>query len=235
MRYSINGFPEISEAVEMPSIGELLVAPMLSFATPEEVRQYGSAYIRDLFDKAPLKNDRKYVFVNSVIQFLTPNVRTIANQAKEGGNNWHMDAFSLSAERPDRYHILFSECTALTEFNTVPFTLDMEDTDSPIVVNNYINENEDALPMVGKKVPPCTFASFTTHLHRRTTPQCNEFRYWLRIFETDTYPEQRKGTPYRNTSFVVSAHGMRYAGKNDAVFYPNIEQTKDGKIIISIT
>lgn len=184
--YELAGFPEMSSPIEMPSIEEILYLPMFQIADIDMVYKEGGETYRRLLDQAPIKGDRKYIGVWGYLQFLRPNAVSISYDSR-----WHIDSnkTAFGSEEEDRYHLIVTDCTALTEFNTNPITLTVnEEIFNMPKMDQYIGNNADILGFEPKKIEPNRFVTFTPHhVHRAIEPSVPEFRFALRIVESNHY------------------------------------------------
>jgi hypothetical protein len=183
-KYIVPGFPEeVSDYIELPDIAELLCfTPMFGRISAEDLRKHGGENLRYLLDKAPIKNDRKYVSIITYTQMLYPEVASIASMVGDPEQHWHRDGNSGDVySRNSHIHLFLSKCTALTEFNAEPFEIDLDDKDGKSF-NLKLKEYE----IKGKQMESNKFVTFGPHVHRRVEVKRPQFRFMFRITESDT-------------------------------------------------
>lgn len=189
---------EVTKKIDMPDIGELITLPFCANVDIEELYKYGGDTIRHIIDHAPIKNDRKYVTVNTKTQILSKNV-TSAPRA-----NWHFDTSSFKEDEYTRVHLLLSNTNAPTEFTENEIILEQFDENSSVLdVEVYCNHNIDSLVTGIKTVESNVFSTFNggSHLHRAVRPTRTEFRFMFRILEGDV-PGQKFHDSLTNMSEV---------------------------------
>jgi hypothetical protein len=178
MLVDIPGFPtEISEPIELPDIGELLMYPAFQGIDADNFQKHATDFQRYLFSKVPLRNDRQYVTVRSGVWLLEPGTRSHTNYT----GDWHFDS-------DPRVFILSSACSALTEFNLNPLRIESIPGESTVAFVNRIGRSPEAFGIMGRKIEPGRIYTFESHLHRAVDPKRIEFRFFIRIKETDDPP-----------------------------------------------
>ncbi|MDP5273695.1 hypothetical protein [Chengkuizengella axinellae] len=204
INHTIKGFPnQIGTYIEFPDVADLLLMPMFASASVDYVYKHGTEFQKYLIDKTPLTNKKKDVIVNAHIQFLTPSVKaSIQRIGGYGNGEWHIDSSVDPFEERDICHLITTKATALTEFNANPIEVELEANMSIMDYRYFINENEDPLGIIPKKMEPNKFTTFTNHVHRATTPQKNEFRYFFRLLETDSFESSNDQIYHHSTVFT---------------------------------
>jgi hypothetical protein len=179
---NIKGFPEeIGQFIDLPDIAELLLMPMFDNISAEDLRKHGTEFQKFLLDKVPLRNTTKYVAIKSFVQFLYPGIGACDIKIDpKFQDEWHID-FDIMPNRDFVWHILTSECTSRTEFNINPSNIVVDDLRD---ARRILNEKQDQLNLVGKKIDSNKFCTFNTHVHRPTPPKKPEFRFFFRVQET---------------------------------------------------
>lgn len=182
----IPGFPgEVSAPVELPDIGELLMYRPFGTILAEDYLRYANSFQRYLFELIPLKNNRKFVSLRSGVWLLQPGSRSHVTRLA----NWHIDGGPNAHREPDQVvHILQSKCLALTEFNSQPLVITSPPNETRVTFSDRICRDPAACGVVGRSVEPGRVYTFTNHLHRAVEPVRIEFRFVLRVCETDTLP-----------------------------------------------
>jgi hypothetical protein len=203
-------FPErITDNIELPDMAELLTVPFVNCLTPEELYELGDKTLIRLYESCNLIGGYEYVYIDCYTQLLHPdrtaiNVRTTGDYLHE----WHIDGVhKIWDEKPSTFHILCSECVAKTMFNVNPVTVDLDETKSVFDLITTFNENIDEWGVEGKKMPSNSFVTFDTHLHNSTQPLSKEFRFFMRVIETDIKYENAKKV--LNSSKITYLDGKR--------------------------
>jgi hypothetical protein len=175
MTVHIPGFPtEVSNPIDLPDIGELLMYPAFKGINADDFLKYATEFQRYLFNQIPLRNDRKNVIVRSGVWLLQPGTRSHVNNT----GDWHFDS-------DPRVFILSSPCTALTEFNVNPLEIESEGDETLTNLANRLSKSPEKFGVIGRKISPCRIYTFENHLHKAVNPERIEFRFFLRVKETD--------------------------------------------------
>jgi hypothetical protein len=194
MAFILPGFPtEVGKEIEFPNIAELLMYPMFQGADISAVYEYGTDFLKHLLDQAPLRHDRKFITVRSHVQLVYPGMRCMTNPKNDTQDNeWHIDinenseGFGPDYERPyERVHLISFGAKSLTEFNKNPIECNIPGNWHISKFNQWINQKKDDLGVVPQMVEPSRWVTFENHLHRPSKSTQVEFRYVMRIRETD--------------------------------------------------
>jgi hypothetical protein len=178
MKVYIPGFPtEVSEPIELPDIGELLMYPAFHGISGDDFLKHATEFQRYLFNKIPLKNDKKNVIVRSGVWLLKPRTRSHVSNT----GDWHFDS-------DPRVFILSSPCSALTEFNLNPLVIQSSSDETRLALGNRISRSPKKFGVVGRQIDPGRIYTFEEHLHRAVDPKRIEFRFFFRVKETDEPP-----------------------------------------------
>jgi hypothetical protein len=215
MKLIVPGFPsEVSAPIELPDIGELLFAPFFQGIGPEEFLKHSTDFQASLFNQIPIRNDRRFITIRSGVWLLEPGSRSHVNFF----GNWHIDGLSSSGMH-ERYFILSSQCTALTEFNTTS----MEEELFPLETHNDLLARlaRDGR-LIPKRIDPCRIYTFEDHVHRAVDPCRIEFRFFFRVQESDD-AEPRTKAPLNKVKIRSCVTGI------DRV---NVEHD-NGRVLIS--
>lgn len=194
VRLNMPGFPEqVGEYIDFPNDGELLQYPYFNWALAEEVREHGTEFQKSLLDRAPLRNNKKYVYVVNSFRYLYPGI--FANLPEFGPRNeWHTDG--LLAD--NFVHIIMSDVSCRTEFNTTPFTLEVPEEELNNGYTWFLKEGMEKDKEWGlspRQVDGQRFVTFTNHVHRASIPSKYEFRFFFRVIETDSDARLRSRGP----------------------------------------
>lgn len=225
MKVHLPGFPdEVSEPIELPDIGELLMYPAFQSIHADDFLKHATGFQRYLFHKIPVKNDRKYVLIRSGVWLLEPNSRSHVKTA----GDWHIDGNSDDCHiNPDeRVFILSSPCSALPEFNLNPVDIESDPTEIQRHFTRRITLDPEKYGIIPRKLDPCRIYTFENHLHRAVDPQRIEFRYFLRVRETNS-PANRS-VPIKEL-FIHDVGGadrlnVQYGADKLSIYYPHCLQ-----------
>lgn len=200
--FILKGNPPIaSEKIELPNIAQLIFEPMFLNANIEEVYRFGTDFMRETIDNAPIKNDRKYINTTFMLQLVDENTRTIRNRFGYK-DEWHIDGTHSPFEEDYRTHILLSDCNCMTEFLDNDVSVDISEDMSLDDFNLMMNVDKDRLGLVGKKMEPNVFHTFTNYPHRTSQPSKLEFRYIIRFLESDNMKTTELEKSYLQVSSV---------------------------------
>lgn len=201
----IPGFPtEVSDPIELPDIGELLMYPAFQSISADDFVKHATCFQRYLLGRIPLRNDRKNVIVRCGVWLLEPGTGSHVDAVGE----WHFDA-------DPRVFVLSSPSSALTEFNANPIAVDSNEGETRKELGKRINRTPTRFGIVARKIEPCRVYTFEDHLHRAVSPSRIEFRFFLRVKETDELPQLT--TPLKQLF-------LRKAGKPERL---NIDYSSD--------
>jgi hypothetical protein len=187
MKVHIQGFPtEVSRPYELPDIGELLMFPHFQGIGAEDFRCYATEFQKYLLDQLPLTNLRKNLLVRWGVWLLEPGTRSHVS----GTGEWHIDGIGDQDHLcpQERVHILSSPCQALTEFNAFPLEIDSNPAETRLQFTERLRKDPSSFGIIGRAIEPCRLYTFENHLHRAVDPQRIEFRFFLRVRETDEAP-----------------------------------------------
>ena len=225
MKVHVPGFPtEVSDPIELPDIAELLMYPAFQAIDADNFLKHATDFQRYLFGKVPIRNDRKYVLIRSGVWLLEPNSRS--HVMTSGG--WHIDGVADDCHVcPDeRVFILASPCSALTEFNLNPLEVESEPGESRKHFMNKIAREPEKYGVIPRMIEPGRIYTFENHLHRAIDPKRIEFRYFLRVRETDS--AGNKSTPIKDL-FIHDVGGpdrinIHYDANKISIYYPRSMQ-----------
>jgi len=182
MIVNIPGFPsEVSDPIELPDIGELLMYPAFQGIAADDFLRYATDFQRYLLGRVGLRHDRRHVIIRSGVWLLEPGSRSHVNNT----GDWHFDV-------DPRVFIMSSPCSALTEFNITPLEIESSESETSTALANRIGRQHDRFGVIGRKIEPCRIYTFDNHLHRAVNPRRIEFRFFLRVKETDEPPFERQ-------------------------------------------
>lgn len=216
------GFPtEASSFIVLPDIGELLMYPHFQGIAPEEYRRHATEFQRYLLDCVPLRNDKKHVLIRSGVWLEQPGARSLT----AGSGGWHIDGLGdydhLHPE--ERVHILSSPCNCLTEFNLNPLQIDSPPNETRVQLTHRIRCCPSSFGVIGRSIKPCYVYTFENHLHQAVEPKRIEFRFFLRIRETDAPPftkEPIKDVTLRDVVDGAKIAHINYDDQGVLIVYP---------------
>jgi hypothetical protein len=226
----IPGFPnEVSAPIELPDIGELLMYRPFGTILAEDYLQHANSFQKYLFELIPLKNNRKFISLRSAVWLLQPGSRSHVTRLA----NWHVDGGPNAHREPDQViHILQSKCLALTEFNSQPFNITSPHNETRVAFSGRICRDPAAFGVVGRPVEPGRIYTFTNHLHRAVEPARIEFRFVLRVCESDTLPfEHQRSAAMKAVSLRVVDNSeqqrhIEYLQDRVSIFYTDYVRKK---------
>lgn len=230
----LQGFPEMSDKIELPNIATLINMPWFQYADIDDVYKYGGETARYLLSKTPLSFKKKYTLIANRVQYLNPSRMSIKYVGR-----WHTDSsgYPLASEEDDTVHLLISKCTAITQFNTVPVELAPFDIGTRNhVINHYMEENKDKLGLIARDIEPERFVTFDhRHAHRAVQAKEEEFRFMWRVIESDkfapiSYPQCSVDRSYSYNEKVDETANVIDAIEQTSEYYSILK--KDGRIII---
>jgi hypothetical protein len=225
----LSGYPKVTSPLHLPDAQALLRIPWYQYASAEEVLNTGGILYDYLLANAPLASDYKYILITSRVQFLTPG-----NTAIKYAEDWHTDSNGEPFNSNDLVHLMVSPCTALTQFNVNPVeTTPLDEDITQAELNTYLNANANHLNLYGQSIPSNCYVTFDhTHAHQAISPVTSEFRFMLRIIQTNDYTPSPKGRVTRSYTYCPYDPNTDYPTgitiENGIVQLPNIDQTPKG-------
>jgi hypothetical protein len=210
--FEIKGFPgHSSNYIETPDIAELVIAPIFSRCDPDRFRKYATDFQKSLLDLTPLKNNYKYLVIDSYIQLLQPNTCPVGTRSGLGYlHEWHCDGVTNMFDEPTSFHLFQTKCDSVTEFNEHPIEIEIEENTRINRFNEQATLNaEKEWNVKGKKMDNNKFLTFTNHLHRAVQSNKTEFRYFFRVTESNWISPamDRKQPIDRSFSFRIGDNG----------------------------
>lgn len=226
--YAVPGFPAgVGQWVAFPGLAELLFMPFFRRADADVFLRQAAPFQRALFELAPREGGYRYTYVDSSIQLLHPAVTALGTRSGHGIMEWHVDGFSAAGDRPSVFHAICSACTAVTEFNAEPLTIEAPAEASIGWLNEHFSQHAQDLGLSPRKMPAQRFVTWTTHVHRSTQATEREFRFFFRITESDLMPPIEDS---KARSAVSVVHGLDEGWP----VHTSIEH-RDGKVVLHPT
>jgi hypothetical protein len=182
--FNFKGFPDrISSKVEVPGIAELLFGQFFARTDADHFYKHSSAAQRKMLESCDIMGGYKHITVDYYVQLLYPKSCSINVRMNRGFlNEWHFDGHGESGQ--STFHLLQNESSANTVFNTEPFSIDIKDDSNYWDLLYLLNSEADKL-IKPKKMPSNRFVTFTDHLHNSVSPKEREFRFFMRVTESD--------------------------------------------------
>jgi hypothetical protein len=230
--FQLSGFPSTGNLIALPDLKDLLNMPWYQYADADEVYKHGGEVYQHLLDKVPTSLGYKYTLVTARVQFLTPGQTAI-----KYAEDWHTDSNGAPFKSNDLMHLLLSTSSASTEFNVNPVETPLLDEGiTQAQLNTYLNQDAVHLGLKGKRIATKRFVTFDhTHAHRATSPTEDEFRFMIRIVQTNDYTPSPKGRVYRSYVYRPYISTNKYPDgtiiENGIAQLPNIDQTPRGVFI----
>jgi len=225
---------ELSKKIELPDIAELMRFPFCSQVDIDELYRHAPENMKKILDMIPLRNNSKYISINTSTQLLSPST-TSAPRA-----NWHFDGDSFKEDKKTTIHLLVSKCEAVTEFVENEIILEDFDEDSfvgdvEIAMNNKLNLIK---PISAEAEKFITFDG-CRHLHRAVRPSYHEFRFMMRVMESDVI----NGSKFEHSQFFntevyddgiddYSKIDLDYIRENKTKSYASIEKDRDSDKVV---
>ncbi|PEJ48417.1 hypothetical protein [Bacillus wiedmannii] len=194
------------KAIEQPSTNTLKNTPALWNASLEDALKYGGELKKAAIGAMNLRFDRKYIVVDTKVHMLMPGMCPVIP-------NWHSDGVPRGSElRPEaeakakpnifaqetmkdsRFHLLVTGEGCLTEFIQKPVTLEVPQEPSTklySMVNQQIREKVLTGELDVFTAQSCTPIEFDWFdIHRGVEATKHEWRFLIRVTETDYMPPQ---------------------------------------------
>ncbi len=160
-------------------------------ASVEDAIRFGGDLTRTALGAMPIQNSRRYVVVDVKVHMLMPGFLPAIP-------GWHSDGVPRPAgkdkpdlrlqedARPTIYHLLVTGEGCLTQFLTAPIELEVPDEPSPDLyklIDKQLGDNPPNLI----SAPSCQALTWDWWtLHRGIQATKHEWRYLIRVAETDT-------------------------------------------------
>lgn len=178
-------------------------------ASPEDAVKFGGELTRNALSYIPITNTRKYVVVDVKVHMLMPGQCPAIPGWHVDGTPRHRDGspaggglpdFHMQLDppfRPPIYHLLVTGEHCLTEFlrERMPLRVPSSMMRSPSMFAHVSAEVKDrvaAAQLSPFSLPSCWVATFDWWaLHQGVIASGHEWRYLIRVAETDTLPPQQ--------------------------------------------
>lgn len=192
-------------AIEQPTDELVKNTSGLWNASAEDALRYGGDLTRAALGAMDLRNDRRYVVVDVKVHMLKPGMWPAipgwhTDGVPRGGsmspanglpNIWKQEGVAT----PPRYHLLVTGTGCLTQF--IRESSLMVRVPTAPTADLYASVTREVNAMIGEgratpyAVPSCTVAEWDWwDLHRGVAATASEWRYLIRVTETDYLPPQ---------------------------------------------
>lgn len=179
-------------SIESPSRDLIKNTLGLFRASMEDAIRFGGELTRAALQVVELTNTRRYVVVDVKVHMLMPGMLPAIPGWHTDGvprpTKDHPDLRLQEGKNPTLYHMLVTGEGCLTEFITEPIELEIPDkptSDLYKVIDAQLGDNPSNV--IGAK--SCQMVSWGWWtLHRGVPAKIHEWRYLIRIAETDTLP-----------------------------------------------
>lgn len=196
MKVLFNRHPLVfGKTIEQPSIELIKNSLGLFNASVEDAARFGGDLTRAALSVMPVTNSRKYVVVDVKVHMLIPGfLPAIPGWHTDGVPRPQRDKPDIRLQegaRPSIYHLLVTGSGCLTEFMRDPITLDVPDEPTPDLYK-VIDQQVKARIVSGERTdvvaaPSCQVVSWDWwSLHQGVVATKHEWRYLIRVAETDT-------------------------------------------------
>lgn len=204
MRFNRNEV-KFGKSIEQPPVDEIKNTFGLWNASLDDALRYGGELTRVAIGAMDLKFDRKYIVVDTKVHMLIPH-----SIPAIGG--WHNDGVPRGKELnpqakqpPDiyaqekmsdtRFHLLVTGTGCLTRFikgNNIELDVpDVPDSKLYRMLDSQVQERLHNGTLEDYEIPSCTAVEFDWwDLHTAVSAMEHEWRYLIRVTETDHQPPQ---------------------------------------------
>ena len=206
---------ELGRKIEQPSQELIKNTIGLFRASIDDAVKFGGVLTREALQAIQLKNNRKYIITDVKVHMLMPGFWTAIP-------SWHVDGTPRRSksepdirlqetERHNIYHFLVTGGGCLTDFIRDPLELEVPDEPTPKLFN-VIDEQVNNLPDLNGRIlvsPSCQVLTWDWWtIHRGVEAKKHEWRYLIRVCETDFQP------PNTNLRDVLRIQQQIYAPLN---------------------
>lgn len=203
--------------IEQPPTDLVKNTPNLFRASMQDALLYGGELTRAALSAMNIRNDRKYVVVDTKVHMLMPGMYpAIPGWHTDGVPRPQKDKPDLSlqeTDRPVRYHLLVTGEGCLTEFisdGRVKLNVPVEPSASLYkVISEQVNEKLEKGELSKFQVNSCQVIEWDWwDLHQGIAATKHEWRFLIRVAETDylqPLKDLREILRTQNTVYVKSA------------------------------
>jgi hypothetical protein len=212
VRLAFNRTPlAVSRTIEQPSMAEVKSTPSLWQASLADALRYGGDLARAAIGAMNLRHDRAHVVVDTKVHMLMPGFSPAIpgwhtdgaprgeslNPLGTGAPNLFAQEFTAEpnfaaqeVRRPHRFHTITTGFGCLTEFVAEPVAIDVPDAPTKKLYSVISREVERIKPAT-RKLVSCQATEFDWwDLHRASIATAHEWRFFIRVTETDWWAPQ---------------------------------------------
>jgi hypothetical protein len=192
----------IGGSIEQPPTNELKNTFGLWNASLDDAVRYGGEITRLALRAMNIRHDRKHVIVDTKIHMLMKGMSPAIpgwhtdgaprDNTKNPGGSGKPDIFAQENDpRPNRYHLLVTGTGCLTKFVNSPLYVPIPSEPSYEVYNmmsQYVQDLTSKPVFRTMTVPSATVVEFDWwDIHTGVVASANEWRYLIRVAESDYY------------------------------------------------
>lgn len=210
-------------SIEEPPVLELKNTFGLWNASLDDAVRYGGAITRAAIQAMNIRHDRKNIIVDTKIHMLMKGMSPAIpgwhtdgaprDNTKNPGGSGMPDTFAQEDDpHPNRYHLLVTGQGCLTQFIERPIKLAIPDKPSydvyTVMSETVAKRAKEDLSLTWT-VPSCSVVEFDWwDIHTGVVASKNEWRYLIRVCESDYYE------PRRDLREVIRMQSQVYAPHN---------------------
>lgn len=219
----------IGDSIEQPPTNELKNTFGLWNASLDDAVRYGGEITRLALRAMNIRHDRKHVIVDTKIHMLMKGMSPAIpgwhtdgaprDNNKNPGGSGKPDTFAQEGDpRPNRYHLLVTGSGCLTKFIEHPVWVPIPSEPSYEVYNtmsNFIQQKTMEYPSMAREpvramtIPSATVVEFDWwDIHTGVIATANEWRYLIRVAESDYYE------PRKDLREIIRMQSQVYAPTN---------------------
>jgi hypothetical protein len=216
----------LSGTIEQPSTSEMKNTFGLWNASLDDAVRYGGEITRQALRAMNIRHDRKNIIVDTKIHMLMKGMSPAIpgwhvdgaprDNNKNPNGSGKPDTFAQEGDpRPNRYHILVTGTGCLTQFINQPVSIDIPTEPSYEVysmMSRQVHQMVQIQPALIMSVPTCQVMEFDWYsIHTGVVASKNEWRYLIRVAESDYYePQQDLRQIIRMQSQVYAPHNFSW-------------------------
>ena len=206
MRFNRNPIVVGAKQIEEPPVSELKNTFGLWNASYDDAIRYGGAITREALQAMDIRHDRKNVIVDTKIHMLMKGMCPAIPGWHCDGAPRNKDKHPAGKDAPDtlaqegderfnHYHLLVTGEGCLTQFIARPIGVPIPvepDYEVYGVMSKYVQSRVTEDPSLVMTVPSKTSVEFDWwDIHTGVLAEKNEWRYLIRVCESDYYEPQR--------------------------------------------
>jgi hypothetical protein len=210
-------------SIEQPPLIELKNTFGLWNASLDDAVRYGGDITREAIQAMNLRHDRKHIIVDTKVHMLMKGMMPAIpgwhvdgaprDNNKNPGGSGKPDTFAQENDpRPNRYHLLVTGHGCLTQYIKRPMVVPIPAEPSYEVysmMSAFVQQEVVKDPSLAFSVPTATVIEFDWwDIHTGVVAKQNEWRYLIRVCESDYYE------PRRDLREVIRLQSQVYAPTN---------------------